>query len=165
MTRGPTPQCSAASCIVFVPTLLLGAAFPAALRLAVDAGQVGRGVGALVALNTLGGIAGTLLTGFVLVPALGLVRSLAVLAVVAAAVGLVAVLRGPRVRRNTRRAARAIAALTLLAAVVTPADRLATLLPGARKGRLVFYEEGRGGTVAVVAATRTTAGSRVEGST
>jgi len=46
----------AAACIVFVPTALLGAAFPVALRLAVDVRHVGRDVGAVVALNTIGGI-------------------------------------------------------------------------------------------------------------
>jgi spermidine synthase len=85
----------AAACIVFMPTALLGAAFPVALRLAVDVGHIGRDVGAVVALNTIGGIAGTVLTGFVLVPALGLVRTLAALAIAAAAVGIFAVMRGP----------------------------------------------------------------------
>ncbi len=89
----------AAACIVFVPTALLGAAFPVALRLAVDVRHVGRDVGAVVALNTIGGIAGTILTGFVLVPVLGLVRTLAALAIAAAAVGIFAVMRGPIARR------------------------------------------------------------------
>jgi spermidine synthase len=35
-------------------------------------------------------------------------------------------------------------------ALLIPSDRLATLLPGAQGGRIVFYEEGGGGTVAVV---------------
>jgi spermidine synthase len=35
-------------------------------------------------------------------------------------------------------------------AIAIPADRLANLLPGARNGKLVFYEEGLGATVAVV---------------
>jgi spermidine synthase len=75
----------AAAHVVFVPTLLLGAAFPVVLRLAVDARYVGRDVGVVVALNTVGGIAGTMLTGFVLVPVLGLVSTLAILAIAAAA--------------------------------------------------------------------------------
>ncbi|MDT4842202.1 hypothetical protein FQZ97_760930 [compost metagenome] len=78
----------AAGCVVLLPTTLLGAAFPLALRLAVDSGHVGRDVGIVVALNTLGGIVGVMLTGFVLVPGLGLVRTLAVLAGVAAVIGL-----------------------------------------------------------------------------
>jgi predicted membrane-bound spermidine synthase len=139
----------AAACIVFVPTVLLGAAFPVALRLAVDAKQVGRDVGAVVALNTIGGIVGTLLTGFVLVPALGLVRTLAALAIAAAAVGIFAVMYGSAARR-ARQATLALSMAAMLAAVLTPPNRLASLFPGARGGTLIFYEESRGGTVAVV---------------
>ncbi len=140
----------AALCMVFLPTTLLGAAFPLALRLVVDSGHVGRDVGTVVALNTLGGIAGVLLTGFVLVPQLGLVRALGVLAGVAALVGLVAVWRGLGVRRPAALAVGLVALATLLTALLTSPQRLAELLPGARNGQLTYYHEGKGGTVAVV---------------
>lgn len=140
----------AAACLVFVPTLLLGAAFPFALRVSVDARHTGRDVGAVVALNTAGGIAGTLLAGFLLVPALGLVRALAVLAVLAGVVAGVAVWRGQRVRRISRWSVAVLAAATLGAGLMTPPERLATLLADARGGKLVSYEESAGGTVAVI---------------
>ncbi|NML97940.1 fused MFS/spermidine synthase [Paraburkholderia sp. RP-4-7] len=140
----------AAVCVVFVPTLLLGAAFPFALRLNVDNRHTGRDVGAVVALNTAGGIAGTLLTGFVLVPKLGLIHTLAALAVLAGAVSLAAVLRGSDVRPFARWSVPVLAALTLITVIVTPSDRLATLLAESRGGNLTFYEESAGGTVAVV---------------
>ncbi|BBH45657.1 hypothetical protein KU43P_21340 [Pseudomonas sp. KU43P] len=145
---------TAALCMVLLPTTLLGAAFPLALRLAVDSGHVGRDVGAVVALNTLGGIVGVLLTGFVLVPQLGLVRALGVLAGLAALVGLLAVWRGQGVRRPAAVAVIAVAAATLLVAIFTPPQRLAELLPGARNGQLTYYHEGKGGTVAVVSQGR-----------
>ncbi|MFM0503405.1 fused MFS/spermidine synthase [Paraburkholderia caffeinilytica] len=140
----------AAVCIVFAPTLLLGAAFPFALRLNVDNRHTGRDVGAVVALNTAGGIAGTLLTGFVLVPQLGLVHTLAALALLAGAVSLIAVLRGSDVRPFARWSVAVLAVLTLVTVIVTPSDRLATLLAESRGGNLTFYEESAGGTVAVV---------------
>ncbi|MFM0040703.1 fused MFS/spermidine synthase [Paraburkholderia sediminicola] len=140
----------AAVCIVFVPTLLLGAAFPFALRLNVDNRHTGRDVGAVVALNTAGGIAGTLLTGFVLVPELGLIHTLAALAILAGAVSLIAVLRGSDVRPFARWGVPVLALLTLIAVFVTPSNRLATLLAESRGGNLTFYEESAGGTVAVV---------------
>jgi spermidine synthase len=40
--------------------------------------------------------------------------------------------------------------VSLAVALLTPVDRLANLLPGARNGSLAFYQEGRGATVAVV---------------
>ncbi|MGY2173689.1 fused MFS/spermidine synthase [Pseudomonas azotoformans] len=140
----------AALCIVFVPTLLLGAAFPVALRLSVGNRHVGRDVGAVVAFNTLGGIIGVMLCGFVLIPWLGLVRTLGVLAVVAGVVGYLAVRRGQGVKKGRRQAVIALGLVSLAIALLTPEDRLAKLLPGARNASLAFYQEGRGATVAVV---------------
>ncbi|WP_186310650.1 fused MFS/spermidine synthase [Paraburkholderia sp. BCC1886] len=140
----------AAGYIVLIPTLLLGAAFPFALRLNVDREHTGRDVGTVVALNTAGGIAGTLLAGFVLVPALGLVHTLAALAIGAAVIASIAVWRGTGVRPWARWGVAGLAVLTLAGAVATPKDRLANLLAQARSGSLRFYEESAGGTVAVV---------------
>ncbi|MGN6463708.1 MAG: fused MFS/spermidine synthase, partial [Pseudolabrys sp.] len=140
----------AAFCIVFIPTVLLGAAFPVVLRLAADAKHVGRDVGSVVALNTIGGIAGAILTGFVLVPALGLVRTLAILALGAAALGIAAAWRSTAARRTSRIMVLAIAAAAVVTAIITPADRLANLLTASRRGALVAYEESQGGTVAVI---------------
>ncbi|MGE8367597.1 spermidine synthase [Cupriavidus sp.] len=137
-------------CVVFAPTMLLGAAFPAALRLCAEPGHIGRDVGVVLALNTMGGIAGTFLTGFVLVPALGLVHTLGILAAAAATVGTVAVLRGPGVRPALCAAALGIGVCVAVAAVLTPPDRLARLLAEAKDGTLVSYEESPGGTVAVI---------------
>lgn len=140
----------AALAIVFLPTLLLGAAFPFVLRLSVDNWRVGAGVGAVLALNTLGGIAGTLLAGFVLVPRLGVVPALSLLAVAACAVALAAAALGGGFRSRARWAVPMLAAGTLAAAALAPADRLAVLLTQSRGGELAFYEESRGATVAVV---------------
>ncbi|OPA86193.1 spermidine synthase [Pseudomonas fluorescens] len=140
----------AALCIVFVPTLSLGAAFPLALRLSVGNSHVGRDVGAVVAFNTLGGIVGVMLCGFVLIPWLGLVRTLGLLAVIAGGVGYVAVRRGHGVKKGRRQAVVALGLVSLAAALLTPTDRLVNLLPGARNASLAFYQEGRGATVAVV---------------
>lgn len=140
----------AAVCVVLLPTTLLGAAFPLAMRLAVDHAHLGRDVGQVLALNTLGGIAGVMLTGFVLVPGLGLVRTLAVLAAIAAVIGLLAVWRGNAVRRRNAVAVLGVAVVTVLTGLLAPPSRLAELLPGARNGQLTYYREGKGATVAVV---------------
>ena len=139
----------AAISIVFVPTLLLGAAFPAVLRLIVGEARVGRDVGALVATNTLGGIAGTLLTGFVLVPWLGLIRTLGALAIAAAVVGIAALIFFPASGRRGWMVW-AIGVASTMVAIATPSDQLARLLPAALTGTLTFYKESAAGTVAVV---------------
>jgi spermidine synthase len=138
----------ASAAILLVPTTLLGAAFPAAARLAAGAEHVGGEVGAVAAINTAGGIAGTLLTGFVLVPRLGLVRALGLLALAGGGLGALAVLR------SRRRLAVPLAAALLLGpgllGLATPRDRLARLVAERRGGTLRFYEEDVGGTVAVL---------------
>jgi predicted membrane-bound spermidine synthase len=141
----------AAAAVVLLPTLLLGAAFPAVLRLCAQPGRSGQGVGFAVAVNTLGGIAGTALTGFVLVPTFGLVRSLALLAIVAAVVGVTAVFAGSTSSERSRWLVVAVGACTLVIAVLTPPQKLATLLAQVRGGELTYYQESRGGTVAVLA--------------
>lgn len=140
----------AALCIVFVPTLLLGAAFPYVVRLSVDPSRTGSGVGMVLALNTLGGIAGSVLAGVWLVPTLGVVHTLGVLATASGAVAILAIAFGDGVQRRARLVIPLLALVTLVVAVATPADRLAALLARTRGGELVFYEESRGATVAVV---------------
>jgi spermidine synthase len=137
--------------IVFLPTILLGAAFPAVLQLVVGKHHIGRDIGAVIALNTVGGIAGTLLTGFLLVPKLGFVRTLGILAIAAVSIGIFASFRGPMVYKGIRWVVVAIGIMTIAGGILTPADRFARLLTMTRGGgSLVFYEESKGGTVAVV---------------
>ncbi|WP_141218345.1 fused MFS/spermidine synthase [Bordetella genomosp. 5] len=141
----------AAGAVVLIPTFLLGAAFPAVLAIVSrQAGGEGRAAGAVLAANTLGGIAGTLLTAFVLLPGLGVVRTLALLALLACAVGAVAVWRAPGAHRAARGGALALGAAVLVLGAWLPPDHLARLLPGAQGADLVYYREGHGGTVAVV---------------
>ncbi len=136
--------------VVFVPTLLLGAAFPAALTLSAGVQRAGRDAGRVLGLNTAGGIAGTLVTGFLLIPSFGVVRTLGSLAIASAIVGLVAVF-SDRPSPAARGAIVAVTAVALLAAVLMPEDHLARLLALTRsQGALVFYAESAGGTVAVL---------------
>jgi len=134
--------------MVFMPTLLLGAAFPMALRLMVGIHTVGRDVGRVLAMNTAGGILGTLVTGFALIPAIGLIHTLGILATGAVTVGLIAALWGRSL--SSKLAVGAMAVAVVAAAFITPVDRLANLLLATRGGgALVFYDESRGATVAV----------------
>jgi predicted membrane-bound spermidine synthase len=140
----------AALVVLFVPTVFLGAAFPAAVRLTSHADRIGRGVGSVAAWNTLGGIAGTFLVGFVLIPWLGVSRTLGMLAVLATLLGALAAFRGAP-RRLALSGIIAAAVVTTGAALLLPSDKLATLLAEERGGEVVFYEEGAGGAVAVLA--------------
>jgi spermidine synthase len=140
----------ASAVVVLPPTIFLGAAFPAAVRLAGGAARIGRDLGTILAFNTAGGIVGTLLTGFILIPAFGLVRSLGILAVTASVLGAIAVVRGANFRRLTLGAACALVLVVGGGAALLPSDLLARRLTASRGGKLVFYEESPGGTVAVL---------------
>src|SRR6478736_3675528 len=139
----------ASATLLLVPTFCLGAAYPAAMRLAASASTVARDSGRLAALNTVGGIVGSLLAGFVLLPALGIVRSLCALGALLACVGLVAVVIGECSRR-TRTLAIGFVATSLAGLLLVPGDKLARLLREERGGELVFYEEAASGSVAVI---------------
>lgn len=119
----------ASAVVVLPPTLLLGAAFPVAVRLAGGADRIGRDLGSVLALNTAGGIAGTLLTGFVLVPAFGLVHTLGILALAAAVLGALAIARGGHFRRPALVGAGAVVLVTGGGAALVPGDLLARHLP------------------------------------
>ncbi|GGP25053.1 hypothetical protein GCM10010971_08720 [Silvimonas amylolytica] len=134
--------------MVLLPTLLLGAAFPVVLRLATNPGHIGGDTGRVLALNTAGGILGTALTGFVLVPTLGLVRTLWLLALAACGTGLVAVWR--QAGKPWRIAVGITSVATLITGLVLPPDHYAQLLAQARGGTLVRWEETPAGTVAVL---------------
>lgn len=57
--------------VLLIPSAILGTVFPLLLRIAARELALGRSVGGISAANTIGAVAGSLLTGFVLLPALG----------------------------------------------------------------------------------------------
>ncbi len=104
---------AAVSAVIFLPTLLLGTVFPLLLKVSEPLRLgTGRTVGDLVAWNTLGAIAGSLVAGFVLLDSIGLWPAIAVLAVLYA---LAAVVLAPGPAPG-RPGLRAVAVLALLAA-------------------------------------------------
>jgi spermidine synthase len=111
--------------LLLAPAVLSGACFPLAVRMIVsEPSLAGAGAGRLLAVNTLGGIAGSLAVGFVLLPRFGLAASLKIVTGASVAAGIVAWLaldRAPRARR--------LAVAALAAWLVIP-RALATDLPG-----------------------------------
>jgi spermidine synthase len=63
--------------VMFLPTLLIGALFPLVVKLYTPKlNRVGRSIGEFYSLNTLGCILGSFCSGFILVPLLGIQRSI-----------------------------------------------------------------------------------------
>ena len=85
-------QITVASTVMLIPALIMGAAFPLFARMFIRiTGNVGRGVGTIYSVNTLGGIAGSLAMGFLIVPILGLLPSIALMGCIYLLVSLVLV--------------------------------------------------------------------------
>lgn len=69
--------------ILLIPTLLMGASFPLGVKIYVqDERDVGLRIGRIYSLNTIGGVAGSLVGGFLFLPTLGLQKSIVVAAAI-----------------------------------------------------------------------------------
>jgi spermidine synthase len=158
------------ACLVVLPaTLLMGGVFPLTVRIAAGGLEsVGQDVGNAYALNTLGAIVGSFLSGFVVLPKLGLQRG--IYFAVAGDLVLAAVLfsLAPGLPRRRRQAGVAAAVALALIGLVLPRWDLVSFSAGffrmsiareyiSRKihkhawqnPKLVFYEDGIATTVSV----------------
>ena len=106
-------RAAVAATFLLPPTVLFGAMFPLAVRTHVARRGTGRGVGEVYAANTLGAILGSALGGFVLLPLLGMQRSVEVLAVALAVAGVAVVLWSG----ESTRVGRVLAAAVVVGAV------------------------------------------------
>ncbi|HSW45649.1 MAG TPA: fused MFS/spermidine synthase [Phycisphaerae bacterium] len=80
---------SAAAAMLSAPFLLLGMIQPLLVRLLItDARRTGRTVGGLLATSTIGGVSGTIATGLILLPDLGVSKTLLILAVGSTGLGV-----------------------------------------------------------------------------
>ena len=140
--------------LMLPPAVLSGASFPLAVKLASrDGGDAARTVGRLAALNTVGGILGSLAAGFWLLPRLGMAVSLQAvtgLSVLAAVLALLLLDRPTGGAARLRRlAVAALAAATwALLPRMLPASLPDDYLRGS--GSLLAVREGYGATLSVV---------------
>lgn len=134
--------------VLGVPTLLMGMAFPAAVKAIACQTQVGRDVGWLYGLNTAGAVLGSLAAAFVVVPLFGLTHGLLLLGMVDVAAGVFIVWRAePSVPRRIGSVLLPVAAVGAVAAWLPPRGALESLQPGES---LIHYEESPVATVSVI---------------
>lgn len=158
------------ACLVILPaTLLMGAVFPLTMRVVTASVEnVGHDVGNTYAVNTVGAIVGSFLSGFVILPAFGLQRGLylaaAALAVLVATLFVVA----PALGKAHRVLGVGLAAVALVGGPLLPRWNLTSFSQGFfrvsiardyverthankewKRPQLVFYEDGVATTVTV----------------
>lgn len=138
--------------VMLPPTVLMGATYPLVSRIYTRRlERVGRGLGTVGAVNSLGAVGGAFVTGFLLMPVLGTEWSVKTLAALNIAAGLAALSFHPTLeRRHKQRAwAGSIGLLILLLALV-PSDILRqSSKPSSPRRKLVFFEESAEGVITV----------------
>jgi spermidine synthase len=142
---------------VFVPTVLMGAAFPLLCSVyGRHVGNLGRRIGLLFALNTAGAVLGSLLPIFVLVPWIGIQRSLLLASLLYGGLGLALLIcERPGSKRLTVTAAAVYAGALLIFLVAAPSNLcqrvfLAKDFELAKDTDILYYREGRTGTATLV---------------
>lgn len=151
-TRSAPAQASLCLLILLVPSIASGMSFPLAYRLvAASVVNSGRDFGFLSAASTLGGIAGSLLVGFYLLPALGMYATLMFLTFISLAIGTYAIL-APEAGSNSfrrRLLTCGITALWFAIALSGSTSRLPVdFLAG--KNTMIEFAEGISSFIAVV---------------
>jgi spermidine synthase len=140
---------------LLVPAVLMGMSLPLLMAgVTHDPGRFGDGLGRLYAVNTLGGVAGPFLAGFILIPWVGIRATLGVMVAANLAVALIAWTRSVSGGRAWSRLGRRLAGGLVLPAAVAgwvllPAGGYLKA-PVRAPRHLLDYQEGNNATVSVV---------------
>jgi len=144
--------------IMFIPSVFMGMVVPLISRLYTRRlAAVGKSVGNVYAVNTVGAVLGSLAAGFLLIPYLGITRGIIAVAALNTLMGGVLLLTGFTFRRKktiryfavgTGIAFAAVAGLLITKQVPVMLHSLIYLVRE-QPEKLVFYKEGKGSTVSV----------------
>ncbi len=140
--------------VMLLPTLLMGIALPLAVKIYSTGipGAAG-GVGKSLAVNTLAGVAGSFGAGFVLIPWLGVFKSVMVVAAVNVITGLVllAVIPAWRLRKKAVTGlAAGLSYIVMLAVLISFGDFMfSSPIERENMAGVLYYNEGIGATVKV----------------
>jgi spermidine synthase len=129
-------------------TILLGATFPIAARIMADsANTIGWRVGQLYSINTVGGVIGVLVTGFLLIPLAGIHLTLVLLSL--CLVGLVAALAvaSSKERKDVCVFTSIPVLLSITLSMIIPPDIIHSRMISATPGRVLEYKEDYYGSV------------------
>ena len=145
-----------ASALMFIPTILFGMSFPVLTHLVTRGSEnVGNSLGTIYGINTLGGILGSLVAGYLLLPNLGFQQTQVLLAMVNFSAGILLFASSSYISRLTRNGI-AIFATGLLAflCIYMPDNLLKDIFLRNSLGKkepetLIYLDEGLTTTVAV----------------
>ena len=139
-----------AAYIMFIPTLLLGMTFPLVNKLYTgDLNTLGRSIGKIWSVNAVGWVAGAFTAGLLLIPWIGISKSIMTIASLNIVLGAIVVYSTVPARHMIRWLPAAVLILGVLIVVtaVIPRAKLQRIQPGEV---LSYYEEDSSASVAVV---------------
>ena len=140
-----------AALVILVPASLIGIIFPLVVQLTTrHVASAASNVGLLYSVNTLGGIVGSLLMGFVLVPVIGTQWSFVLVCVLNMALALGVQVVDPDVKPRARRSMWAGAGLLALGVLLIPHQLLVRAFAEHVDSRVLFVKEGTDGSLAVL---------------
>jgi spermidine synthase len=131
-------------------TIALGASIPIAARLITENRHtVGRSMGRLYAINTYGGVVGSLCTGFLLLPVMGVYWSITVISALYVFAAVVLVLQSTADKTLGKRFAQVTVALSLLAWLFLPPKLVRDRITNYTTGEIIAYQEDYYGSILV----------------
>jgi spermidine synthase len=145
-----------ASALMLLPTILFGMSFPLLTRITAKGFQhIGSSLGMIYAMNTLGGVLGSIVAGYFFLPSFGSQQTLTWLAMTNILVGIFIFLRSSQFTENLRKVvATALSSLLLLCLLKMPDDLLQGFFMRNSQGKknpekLIYLNEGLTTTLAV----------------
>ncbi|NIN63969.1 MAG: hypothetical protein GTO63_04485 [Anaerolineae bacterium] len=140
--------------VMLVPTVLMGMTFPLVSRIYTrNLNLVGTALGNVYSINTIGGVVGSVLAGFALIPLIGVQHGIIVIAGINVVIGVALILSEPLMTHRTRMGlavGSGVVFVSMGAFYVTGgAITLTSYYEGVQSPEVLSYQEGIGGTVKV----------------
>jgi spermidine synthase len=149
--------------VMLVPTILMGMTLPLVSKIYTRSlSNIGQSIGNVYSINTIGSILGSFLAGFILIPYVGIQRTIILIAFINATAGaIVAVMRVTQLPSETgqRPFLKVIPlGIAILAVIISsiaidvdqPLTRFTAIFKGLSDMKLLFYQEGIDASVTVV---------------
>ena len=131
-------------------TIALGASIPIAARLITDnRHNVGRSMGRLYAINTYGGVVGSLCTGFLLLPMMGVYWSITIISALYIIAAVVLVFQSTSNKVIGKRITQVTVSLSLLAWLFLPPSLVRDRVTNYTTGEIIAYQEDYYGSILV----------------
>ncbi len=140
--------------VMLVPTVLMGMAFPVASKIYTrHVSTVGTALGNVYAINTIGGVLGSVIAGFVLIPLIGVQAGIILIAAINVVIGVILILAEPSMGFGARITTVVAGGLIIIgggtAYMTGGGMTLTSYYEGLEIDEILSYEEGIGGTVKV----------------